>query len=270
MTSHGTQEIRDYYHDFSLMVGERDWREPNWRHEMLRLHVTEVLGAARDLRILDVGCGAGVMSSFMCRFGSVTGTDFSAPAIRLAAAMEPRAQFFAGSLDTLPAAAPYDVVTLFDVLEHVPPAEYETLFSRIGDLLTPGGWIILSTPHPDFSRRMEAEREDLRQVIDEPVDVDVLLRLAQGIGRQLTHYRTYDVDWDGARQYQFVVLAPPAGVAAKLHRPQRALGLGPRLLAASTTPTRRLRVLGHAARLLRLGRVRAALWVLRRRSGAPV
>src|SRR3954454_8906196 len=75
-----TDAIRAYYQDFSLAVGEQDWREPNGRHEQLRLRLDDVLGGARGLNILDVGCGAGVMSSYLCRYGAVTGTDFSAPA----------------------------------------------------------------------------------------------------------------------------------------------------------------------------------------------
>jgi hypothetical protein len=97
----------------------------------------------------------------------------------------------------------------------------------------------------------------------------VVVELAASIGRELVAYRAYDVDWAGSRQYQFIALAPPAGTATELYRPQRGHRLRAKLLAASTGPGRRLRVLLHVARLLAAGRPRTALWVLGRTSRPP-
>ena len=95
------EAIEGFYGEFSVRVGLRDWLVANARHEQLKLLVAEVmLGRPRSARVLDVGCGTGVMSEFMTRFGAVTGIDFSEPAVRLAAQMVPRASFGSGSLGT--------------------------------------------------------------------------------------------------------------------------------------------------------------------------
>ena len=89
-----------FYQDFSLEVGLRDWVLPNARHVQLKLLLeTPLLGPRRDLRILDVGCGAGVMTDALTAFGEATGTDFSVPAIEPRAPDGlPSARFHAGDL----------------------------------------------------------------------------------------------------------------------------------------------------------------------------
>jgi SAM-dependent methyltransferase len=192
----------------------------------------------------------------------VTGTDFSAPAIRLARAMEPRGTFVAGTIDDLPSGDPFDLITLFDVLEHIPTGQRGGLFASLDRRLAPTGWIVLSTPHPGFTRRLHAEHPELLQVIDEPVEPGDVITLAKGIGRELARYVTYDVDWPGSRQYQLFALAPQASVGSELYRYAPAHQLKAKVLSAANPIGRRLRPVPVALRLARRGHWRAARWAL--------
>src|SRR6266508_1983864 len=114
MASVTRDEARTYYEDFSLAVGIRDWLVTNPRHEQLRILMDEILTARRGLRILDVGCGAGVMTNHLRRYGDVTGVDFSGAAIAAARVFTARRfgrrpTFHAGSLEALPNDASFDV-----------------------------------------------------------------------------------------------------------------------------------------------------------------
>jgi 2-polyprenyl-3-methyl-5-hydroxy-6-metoxy-1,4-benzoquinol methylase len=262
MTPGDLERRQVYYEDFSIAVGLADWREPNWRHELLRLYVDDLIGGTRNLEILDVGCGAGVMSSFLCRYGDVTGVDFSASAIELARALVPEARFEAGAIESLQAGRRHSLITLFDVLEHVPPAERSDFFATLGDLLVPGGWVLLSTPHAAHTQKLHISSPESLQVVDEPVPLAALTDLAREIGLELVHYQTYDVDRIGQRQYQLALFGPPAETAIPLVHAGLIRRTVTRLTAASTPPTAVLRRLLRAWRLVRAGRFRAAGWML--------
>jgi SAM-dependent methyltransferase len=253
--------IEGFYGEFSLRVGLQDWRVANARHEQLKLLVTDALGRRRrDARILDVGCGTGVMTSFMTRFGTATGIDYSESALRLAAAMVPHASFRAGSVTDagLPPGG-FDVITLFDVLEHVPRLERRRFAVELGRLLARGGTLIASTPHPRLTEWMHAERPELLQVVDETVELRDLIELFGPLDLTLTHYETYDIERTGP-QYQFVVFEQ--GIrdrAAPMPDPR----LARRLRLVDNRIARRVRPWLMAADLARRGQVRWAFDVLR-------
>lgn len=210
-----------YYEDFSLKVGIRDWSSANDRHEQLKLFVADVLQGRCDLELLDVGCGAGVMTAYLVRFGQVTGLDFSAPAIALARQMVPEAAFSTGRIEDLPSGARFDVLTLFDVLEHIPIADRPGFFAELAERLRPGGIVFASTPYPAFTRwRRTAEPHEL-QIIDEEVWLDAVIPEAESVDLSVLRYQAFDL-WQGSPEYQFFVFGEraAAGQGPVLRRPE--------------------------------------------------
>jgi SAM-dependent methyltransferase len=103
--------------------------------------------AGRD--VLDVGCNTGYGTiRFAPVAGRVVGVDVSPRAVEAARQRAPtgRPEFIQTSGFELPfQAATFDLVTSFQVLEHVPDA---TAFLReLGRVLRPGGLVILATPN---------------------------------------------------------------------------------------------------------------------------
>jgi SAM-dependent methyltransferase len=98
--------------------------------------------------LLDVGCATGIFLDGMRRLGwQVAGVEPSASAVAYA-----RSRFgldiFEGRLeDAGYPDASFDVVTLWDVLEHV--HEPRVVLAEIGRILRPGGLLVLSLPNPD-------------------------------------------------------------------------------------------------------------------------
>ncbi len=103
-------------------------------------------------RILDVGCATGIFLYGMKQRGWETfGVEPSHHAAEFA-----RKRFnlevVEGYLEEANFESSYfDVVTLWDVLEHV-PSPRETL-KEISRILKPGGWLVLSLPNPDSWER---------------------------------------------------------------------------------------------------------------------
>lgn len=101
-------------------------------------------------RLLDVGCGAGLFVCWAQKAGwEATGVDASARAVA-GGGLErcPGVRFRAGLLSEVDfPAGSFEVVTLWNVLEHLPrPAE---TLDRIRTWLARDGWLFLSLPNAD-------------------------------------------------------------------------------------------------------------------------
>jgi len=223
------QQIREFYQEFSLAVGMRDWLRSNPRHQRLKVNMDRLLAGRRGLHLLDVGCGAGAMTACLRRYGRVWATDFSDAAISLARELLPDVTFYCGSLEVLPAGARWDVITLFDVLEHIPGAHRAQFLGGVHDRLRSGGLLVVSTPYPEFTRWRRKYEVDTLQMVDEAVDLRPLLAEVEEAGLQLLRYEAYDV-WRGSPEYQFMVFTtarepggPPVLRAARRYRRLRVL-----------------------------------------------
>lgn len=102
-------------------------------------------------RVLDIGCGGGILSDSMARKGAdVTGIDLSTKALKVAQlhALEAGTQnvsYREISAEALAQEQPagFDVVTCMEMLEHVPdPA---SVVRACSTLVRPGGWVFFST-----------------------------------------------------------------------------------------------------------------------------
>jgi 2-polyprenyl-6-hydroxyphenyl methylase/3-demethylubiquinone-9 3-methyltransferase len=121
-------------------------------HELnpLRLRYTETAVKLSDARVLDVGCGGGILSESMARSGArVLGIDLSQAVLDVAElhALESKVsvEYKVIAAEDLAAAQPasFDLVTCMEMLEHVPdPA---TMLAVLARLVRPGGDVIVST-----------------------------------------------------------------------------------------------------------------------------
>ena len=117
----------------------------------LRLDWIDQRASLRGKRVLDVGCGGGILSDAMARRGAdVLGIDLSTKALRVASlhaleANTPSVQYREVSAEALAAEYPseFDVVTCMEMLEHVP--DPLSVVSACAALVKPGGWLFFST-----------------------------------------------------------------------------------------------------------------------------
>jgi 2-polyprenyl-6-hydroxyphenyl methylase/3-demethylubiquinone-9 3-methyltransferase len=102
-------------------------------------------------RVLDVGCGGGILADAMARKGAdVLGIDLATKALKVAQlhaleAQTPRVAYREVSAEALAQEQPgaFDVVTCMEMLEHVPdPA---SVVCACQQLVKPGGWVFFST-----------------------------------------------------------------------------------------------------------------------------
>jgi 2-polyprenyl-6-hydroxyphenyl methylase/3-demethylubiquinone-9 3-methyltransferase len=117
----------------------------------LRLEWINGLAPLAGQRVLDVGCGGGILADAMARKGAeVLGIDLSSKSLKVAQlhaleAQTPGVAYREVSAEALAAeqAGSFDVVTCMEMLEHVPdPA---SIVRACATLVKPGGWVFFST-----------------------------------------------------------------------------------------------------------------------------
>jgi len=121
-------------------------------HDMnpVRLEWINRLASVAGKRVLDVGCGAGVLAEAMAACGAdVTGIDMASKALKVAQlhAIESgaRVHYVEGTAEAAAAerAGSFDIVTCMEMLEHVPDPEQTV--RACATLARPGGWVFFST-----------------------------------------------------------------------------------------------------------------------------
>ncbi|MDE2607584.1 MAG: bifunctional 2-polyprenyl-6-hydroxyphenol methylase/3-demethylubiquinol 3-O-methyltransferase UbiG [Burkholderiales bacterium] len=117
----------------------------------LRLGWIDGLAGLPGKRVVDIGCGGGILADSMARKGaSVLGIDLATKALRVAQlhaleAATPNVEYRETSAEALAAEQPggFDVVTCMEMLEHVPKPE--SVVQACATLVKPGGWVFFST-----------------------------------------------------------------------------------------------------------------------------
>ena len=116
----------------------------------LRLNFITELCPLKGKKVLDIGCGGGILAEAMVKQGAiVTGIDMSAAALEIARLHLHESQL---TIDYRQSTAEdyahqppqqFDVITCLELLEHVPnPA---TVIQACADLVKPGGAVFFST-----------------------------------------------------------------------------------------------------------------------------
>jgi 2-polyprenyl-6-hydroxyphenyl methylase/3-demethylubiquinone-9 3-methyltransferase len=128
---------------------------PLHRINPLRLDWIDAKIRLTGKRVLDVGCGGGILSESMALRGArVLGIDLALKALRVAELhaleagvadldyREIAAETLAAEVAADPARR-FDVVTCMEMLEHVP--DPQAVVQACADMAVPGGWVFFST-----------------------------------------------------------------------------------------------------------------------------
>ncbi len=116
----------------------------------LRLQWIAARAPLAGARVLDVGCGGGLLSEAMATAGAhVTGIDLAEASLQVArlhaleSGVSVEYQLASAEDHTAQLPGTYDVVVCMEMLEHVPdPA---SIVRALAQLVRPGGWVFVST-----------------------------------------------------------------------------------------------------------------------------
>ena len=121
-------------------------------HEInpLRLDFIDRHASLAGKKVLDVGCGGGILAESMAQKGAqVTGIDLAKKSLKVAQLHSLESgvpiDYRCVAVEDLAAEMPaaFDVVTCMEMLEHVP--DPQSVVRACAQLVKPGGWVFFST-----------------------------------------------------------------------------------------------------------------------------
>lgn len=122
------------------------------RNRVIAAIVSQIIrGLEPGYRVLEVGCGTGGVLSVLekeCAQGKVIGVDLFTEGLRYAR-QRTGCSVVQADVGSLPFATPFDVIGLFDVLEHQQDDVH--ILHKLSAQLNPGGILLLTVPaHPSL------------------------------------------------------------------------------------------------------------------------
>lgn len=219
---HSPEQVRSYYNAFlsDRMLSYRI--KSNLRIEKAIVFFNSHIEP--DNVVLDIGCGIGIATEAMGkRAKRVVGIDLSEQNIWYAkqSIQMPNMAFHCLDIvnqssalaDIFPAAP--NIITLCDVIEHIPEKARPQLLKQIVQLGASNLKLLLTFPSQFYQNYIVSEVPSELQIIDNVISLDQLAREAADAGLLISHFQFVDV-WKQA-QYVHCVLEP----ATELERRSR-------------------------------------------------
>ncbi|MEM1029203.1 MAG: class I SAM-dependent methyltransferase [Myxococcota bacterium] len=152
-----------------------------------------IVGLTPPGRILDIGCGSGVLSAELIAGGrDVTSQDLSEPMVEMCARLLrdrglPADQVRLGGVEEITERAHFDAVIALDVIEHI--EDDLGALKRMREAMTPDGTLIVSVPALSFLYG----QKDVDVGHYRRYERDGLLDVVSRAGFRVTFYRWWNV-----------------------------------------------------------------------------
>jgi cyclopropane fatty-acyl-phospholipid synthase-like methyltransferase len=185
---HTDVDYRRWYSRWNL---ERDYwtivgpatKEEYERLSLVKLQLLIDLGLTPDAKVLDVGCGTGLLAAsladFLSKDGRYIGADISPEAVAFCRDRFPRANFtfYLSEMTKLPAFRErFDFIVFYSVFTHTYPRETALLLRQASQLLAEDGLIFADV----FTGPLVDEFTGDRGAVE--INPDYLMRLLEGSG----------------------------------------------------------------------------------------
>gem|GEM_PF-1592105 len=161
-------DVKDFYDNF-LGYLENDRKRENPRHNYLKNRLKQIIKSGD--KVLDLGCGIGITTEYINTLGvnKVIGVDLSEKLISYARSTVQNVEFIAHDITELNLGEKFDVISLCDVMEHVPREKYIKLFKVIKNHLKENGIVFLSIPDPEYLNMIRDIMPEKLQIIDNSI-----------------------------------------------------------------------------------------------------
>ena len=195
-------EVKQFYDNFtdSRMLQYKLYGNP--RIDMAVKLITTYLSP--NSNVLDIGCGIGIVPeqvSAKLDQGKILACDLGENNIKYArqTVKSEKVEFFnvnvVENFDLIrnKLATPVDLVTMVDVIEHLPADSYEGLFNHLSQVTGDRARIVMTYPSPEYQVYLQQNNPEELQIIDEVIKINSLIPLASKYGFALEHFAYIDI-----------------------------------------------------------------------------
>lgn len=154
--------------------------------------------------ILDIGCGIGIVPEQVAsklHQGKILACDLGENNINYArkTVKSDKIEFF--NVDVVEnfeeiskkLSTPVDLVTMVDVIEHLPPNSYDGLFNNISRVTSDRAKLIMTYPSPEYQLYLQQHEPEELQIIDEVIEINSLMQFALKYGFNLEYFTYLDI-----------------------------------------------------------------------------
>jgi trans-aconitate 2-methyltransferase len=173
----------------------------NLRHFILINETKKHYTPKKNVNILEIGCGIGVLSYMLQKALSkinLYSIDASSKSIETAKKINKQfnTQFFninANMISEKFANNFFDLIILYDVMEHIEKEKHYDFFSQLKTLLADDGRIFINIPNPEYLEYMKENNYSNMQPIEEEVGLKEMEQLAKKNALVIKHYYHIDI-----------------------------------------------------------------------------
>lgn len=168
-------------------------------------------GLNADSKVLELGCGVGIFTKLLAKKvknGIIEAVDLSEKSVAVAKnELKDRNNIHFDVADVVkyqPKNSDFDMITLMDVIEHIPLEHHGELFANLANIATEKTNILINIPNPQYIGYVRINHPESLQVIDQEVELFTLMQHLEQSGLELIYFEKYGI-WE-QDDYHFMVI----------------------------------------------------------------
>ena len=168
-------------------------------------------GLNADSKVLELGCGVGIFTKLLAKKvknGIIEAVDLSEKSVAVAKnELKERNNIHFDVADVVkyqPKNSGFDMITLMDVIEHIPLEHHGELFANLANIATEKTNILINIPNPQYIGYVRINHPESLQVIDQEVELFTLMQHLEQSGLELIYFEKYGI-WE-QDDYHFMVI----------------------------------------------------------------
>lgn len=167
-------------------------------------------GLNSSSNVLELGCGIGTLTFLLSKTvssGKIESVDISTQSIEFAKKRLTNSNITLTAHDVVnyqPKLKDIDLITLFDVIEHIPMERHNELFANLAKMVSDKTFVLINIPSPAAIQFDIENAPDVLQVVDQPLPTDFIVNNIVSNGLELLSFENHSI-W-AEYDYQFFVI----------------------------------------------------------------